>query len=208
MKKIIKLTEKDIHKLVQKIIKEDDSDDYEWVPNLDINRAEKIIKKNWFRSEHEYGVDIDDLFELITDNGILKKSVLDDIGDELYNQFDRAYEEGKEYARDNYCTCDGCCDDFIYYDDHRQEIREARDEAYEEGRSSGFDDGYEEGKDSRDDEVEGLESKIEELEERITDLESELEDSNSEDLEVDELESRIKKLQDILKIKKNINNES
>jgi hypothetical protein len=208
MKKIIKLTEKDIHKLVQKIIKEDDSDDYEWVPNLDINRAEKIIKKNWVRSEREYGVDIDDLFELITDNGILKKSVLDDIGDELYNQFDRAYNEGREYARDNDCTCEYCCEDYIYYEDHRDQIKEARDDAYEEGRSSGFDDGYEEGKDSRDDEVEGLESKIEELEERITDLESELEDSNSEDLEVDELESRIKKLQDILKIKKNINNES
>lgn len=208
MKKIIKLTEKDLEKLVQKIIKEDESDELAWLQDLDISKGEKAYKKSWRLSEREWGVDLDDVYDLITDNGITKLSVLDDIANELYQQFQSAYDGGRDYARDNDCTCDYCCEDYIYYDDHRDKVREARDEAYEEGRNIGFDDGYEEGKDSRDDEVSELEEKIYKLKERITDLESELEDSNSEDLEVDELESRIKKLQDILKIKKNTNNES
>lgn len=181
MKKIIKLTEKDIQKLVTKIIRENVDDEFSWVKDLDVNMGERQYKKKWGNIESDWGVDMDDTFELLVDNGITKLNVLNDIAEELHIQFNKAWDEGREYGADNDTTCDGCCDDYIYYDDHRDQVREARDEAYEEGRNSGFDDGYEEGKDSRDDEVSELEEKIYKLEERITDLESELEDSNSED---------------------------
>ena len=175
MKKIIKLTEKDLQKLVQRIIKENESDGLEWLQDLDISKGEKAYKKSWRHSESEWGVSLDDVYDLITDNGIAKLSILNDIADELYRQFETAYDSGRDYARDNECTCDYCCDDYIYYEDHREKVDEARTEGYDEGRDSGYEDGYQEGKDSRDDEIDELKSKIEELEERIADLESELE---------------------------------
>jgi hypothetical protein len=64
MKKIIKLTENDIQKLVVKIIKEDVDDEFSWVNDLDVSRGEKQFKKSWRRISKEWSVDMDNTFEL------------------------------------------------------------------------------------------------------------------------------------------------
>lgn len=167
MKKIVKLTEKDIQKLVQKIIKEND-EEFSWVKDLDVSRGEAQAKAKWRKIDSRWGVDMDNTFELMVDNGLTNFTILNDIADELNDQFDRAWENGRDYGRDNDCTCDGCCDDdYIWYESHEEIVDEAREEASREG--------YSEGRDSRDDEVSELESEIESLKDKISELESEIE---------------------------------
>lgn len=168
MKKIIKLTEKDLQKLVHKIIRENTDDEFSWVSDLDIGQGEKQVKKKWRKIESNWDVDMDETFELIVNNGITKVDVLNDIAHELNLQFETAWDGGRDYGRDNDCTCDGCCDDdYIWYESHREIVDEAREEAREEG--------YSEGRDSRDDEVSELENEIADLKEKISELESEIE---------------------------------
>ena len=166
MKKIVKLTEKDIQKLVQKIIKEND-EEFSWVKDLDVSRGEAQAKAKWRKIDSSWGVRMDDTFELLVDNGLTNFNILNDIADELNDQFERAWDEGRDYGRDNDCTCEYCCDDYVWYESHQEIVEEERNNAREEG--------YSEGRDSRDDEVSELESEIERLQDKISELESEIE---------------------------------
>jgi hypothetical protein len=193
MKKIIKLTENDIQKLVVKIIKEDVGDEFSWVNDLDVSRGEKQFKKSWRRIESEWSVDMDDTFELLVDNGITKLDVLNDIADELYNQFNVAWDLGRDYGSSNDCSCDGCCDDYIWYEDHREKVGDARQEGYDEGR------------DSRDGEVEDLEEEIADLQEKLNDRDTEVEEMGEE---IADLKEKLSKLLTRRNIPQDENNES
>lgn len=168
MKKIIKLTENDIQKLIVKIIKEDVGDEFSWVNDLDVSRGEKQFKKNWRRIESEWSVDMDDTFELLVDNGITKLDILNDIADELNTQFSVAWDQGRDYGSSNDCSCDGCCDDYVWEEDHIERVNDARQEGYDDGR------------DSRDGEVEDLEEEIADLQEKLNDRDTEVEEMEEE----------------------------
>jgi hypothetical protein len=179
MKKIIKLTEKDIQNLVTKIIRENVDDEFSWVNDLDVSSGEKQFKKNWRRIETEWSVDMDDTFELLVDNGITKLDILNDIADELYEQFNVAWDLGRDYGANNDATCDGCCDDYIWYDDHEERLERAREEALDEGR------------DSRDGEVSDLEDEITDLQEKLSDRDAEVEEMEEEIVDLKEKLSRL-----------------
>jgi len=176
MKKIIKLTEKDIQKLVTKIIRENVDDEFSWVNDLDANMGEKQYKKKWGNIESDWGVDMDDTFELLVNNGITKLNVLNDIAGELYDQFSRAWDGGRN---DCDCDCDGCCDDYIWYDDHLERLDTAREEGRDEGR------------DSRDGEVSDLEDEIADLQEKLNDRDSEVEEMEEEIIDLKEKLNRL-----------------
>jgi hypothetical protein len=175
MKKIIKLTEKDIQKLVTKIIRENVDDEFSWVKDLDANMGERQYKKKWGKIEREWGVDMDDTFELLVDNGITKLNVLNDIAGELYAQFSKAWDEGRDYGANNDVSCDGCCDDYIWYDDHLERLDTARKE----------------GRDSRDGEVSDLEDEIADLQEKLNDRDAEVEEMEEEIVDLKEKLSRL-----------------
>jgi hypothetical protein len=179
MKKIIKLTEKDIQKLVTKIIRENVDDEFSWVKDLDVNMGEKQYKKKWGNIESDWSVDMDDTFELLVNNGITKLNVLNDIAEELHIQFSKAWDEGRDYGANNDTTCDGCCDDYIWYDDHLERLDTARDEGRDEGR------------DSRDGEVSDLEDEIADLQEKLNDRDAEVEEMEEEISDLKEKLSRL-----------------
>jgi hypothetical protein len=179
MKKIIKLTEKDIQKLVTKIIRENVDDEFSWVKDLDIDMGKRQYKKKWGNIESQWGVDMDDTFELLVDNGITKLNVLNDIAGELYYQFNKAWDEGRDYGSSNDCSCDGCCDDYVWEEDHRERVNDAKQEGYDEGR------------DSRDGEVEDLEDEIADLQKKLNDRDAEVEEMEEEIVDLKEKLSRL-----------------
>lgn len=182
MKKIITLKSSDIKSLVTKIIAENEtnqeSDEWSWIVP-DLARGEKIYKQKWRKLERGYrSLDLDDIFDKLMEHGITELSSLDDVVDELEDIISNIYDEGREDGYGN-CDCDGCCDDYIWYEDHREQLRDAKQEARQEGR------------DERDDEVYELESEIEELKEKI----EALEDIESEK---EELEDKVQELEEII----------
>lgn len=169
MKKSIILKPSNINRIINKIISENESegdDDISWV-RPDIKRGEELYKQKWRKIERQYhNVDLDNMFDLLIDSNIVEYDKLNDIADELEDIFSNLYDEGRSDGRDD-CDCDGCCDDFIWYEEHERLVERARDK----GHSDGFDAGSE----SRDDEVYELEERIKELESKISELEDEIE---------------------------------
>jgi len=169
--------------LIRKILKENE-DEFEWARGLDVDAAEKEIKKPFTSMEYDYSFEGNDFYTLLIDSGVKDIDHLKDIGqfvyDELVGVHDRGHEGGYDSGRDS-CDCDGCCDDYVYIDDRDDQVREARDEGYEEGRDAGYDDGEsqgyergkEDGKEESKDEIEELNGRIYELQSRIEDLENE-----------------------------------
>jgi len=139
--------------LIRKILKEE-QDEFEWARGLDVNQAEKEIKKPFVRVEYDFSFDGPELYQMLVDAGIRDIDKLSEIGDFVYSETETVYDNGVDSGRDS-CDCDGCCDDYVYYEEADREKEEAREEGREEGRESA------------QEEIEELKSRIEELESQL-----------------------------------------
>ena len=142
--------------LIRKILKENE-DDFSWA-DVDENKGKEDIYSTWQACESEWGVDLDEIFNLIEDSGIQNVRNLKEVGDLLYTQFDRVYDNGRDYGYDS-CDCDGCCDDYVWYETYDEDVRTAKEE--------GYDDGYDTARSEFQSQIEELQSRIEELESQL-----------------------------------------
>ena len=147
--------------LIRKILKEE-QDEFEWARGFDTSEVEKQIFKPFRDVEYEYNFDGPQIYNLLVDAGIKDIDKLKEIGEEIYDQVRSVYNDGRdsgyESGRDD-CDCDGCCDDYVYYEDVDMEKEEAREEGYENG--------YNTAKSEMESEIEDLKSIIEDLESRL-----------------------------------------
>jgi len=154
--------------LIRKILKENE-DEFEWARGLDVEAAEKEVYRPFKDMAYEWDVDAKVIYDTLIQFGIRKPNELMEIGDALHYEFERVYDKGKDHGYDwglDNCTCDGCCDDYVYIDDHSDEVNRARDEGDEEGYERGFSDG----KGEAEDEIEELRGQIQELQSTIEEL--------------------------------------
>jgi len=143
--------------LIKKILKEE-QDEFEWARGLDVNQAEKEIKRPFVGVEYDYSFDGPELYQMLVDAGVRDINKLKEIGEFLHGEVESVYDRGKEAGYDN-CDCDGCCDDYVYYEDADRDKEEAREEGYQSG--------YDSAKEDSESEIEELKSRIEELESRL-----------------------------------------
>ncbi|MFN7656237.1 MAG: hypothetical protein ACK5OW_00440 [bacterium] len=145
--------------LIRKILKENE-DEFGWVEadEHSIEQGKKIVYEKWRQIEMDFGADLEDVFDELKDFGVYDPKQLLSMAEILYDQFqevhDNGHRDGYDSGMDN-CTCDGCCDDYIWYETHEEEVEEAREE------------GYERGKEESESEIEELKSRIEELESQL-----------------------------------------
>lgn len=146
--------------LIRKILKENE-DEFGWVEADDhsIEQGKKIVYEKWHQIEMDFGIELDDVFDLMIESGVSKMELLSvKIPETLYDLFQSTYDSGHDSGYDSgmdNCTCEGCCDDYIWYETHEEEVEEAREE------------GYERGKEESESEIEELKSRIEELESQL-----------------------------------------
>ena len=146
--------------LIRKILKEaDESDEFEWARGIDVSRAQEASRRPWKRIRDNWDFNAEEIYDILVANNFSNLEAYDELADVINNQAENAYDSGRQSGHED-CDCEGCCDEYVYYEDARREVDEARDQGYE--------DGYETAE--RD-----LESKIDELKERISELESEIE---------------------------------
>lgn len=143
--------------LIRKILKEE-QDEFEWARGFDTKEVEKQIQKKFYASEDNFSFDGPKLYQMLVHSGINNIDKLIDIGDFLYDEVTSVYEKGREAGYEDY-NCDGCCDDYIYYDDHRDAVNDAKE--------AGDEDGYERGREESESEINELKSRIEELESQL-----------------------------------------
>ena len=143
--------------LIRKILKEE-NDEFEWVRGFDTKEVEKQIRKKFNAAEYEYSFEGERLYDMLVEAGIKDIDKLQEIGELIYDETSSLYERGVDSGRDS-CDCDGCCDDYVYYEDHRNDVREAKEEGEEEG--------YERGRADSESEIEDLKARIEELESQL-----------------------------------------
>jgi len=155
--------------LIRKILKEE-QDEFEWVKGLDMSAAEVEIKRPWKNADYDYSIDMLDIFDYLVKTGYTDIDHLKSLGEDLYRKIQQSNEYGYDSGRDS-CDCDGCCDDYVYYEDHRSEVSNAKDEGYEQGK----DEGYEQGREESKDEIEELKGQISELQDTIEELRSRVE---------------------------------
>lgn len=143
--------------IIRKILKEN-QDEFEWARGFDTSDAEKEIKQPFTDIESDYNFDAIHIYDLLVDAGIKDIDKLREIGEEIHDQVERVYDDGRdsgyESGRDD-CTCDGCCDDYVYYEEADREKEEAEEE------------GYNRGKEEAADEIQELKDRIEELESQL-----------------------------------------
>jgi hypothetical protein len=157
--------------LIRKILKEN-QDDFGWVEADDntIEQGRSLVYQNWKNIEEEFNVNLEGIFGFFTENGISDVEKLSDIASELYDQFESAYDYGKdigyEHGIDN-CDCEGCCDDYVWYETYDEDVRAAKEEGYDDGYNRGLDDGEEKCREELSTEIEELKSRIEELENQL-----------------------------------------
>lgn len=142
--------------LIRKILKEE-SDDLEWVTGLDVDAAHQETFKPFKNLDSEFGIDGQEIFDMLVESGIHTPSHLIEIAKHLNDQFQQVNDQGYDSGRDN-CDCDGCCDDYYYED----QVNEMTSDARQEGREE------------RDDEINDLQVRIDELEGELEDLRSRL----------------------------------
>ncbi len=147
--------------LIRKILKEE-NDEFEWVRGFDTKDVEKQIQKKFYSAEYDYNFEGLELYQMLVDAGIKDIDKLQEIGSFIYDEVNSLYERGVENGQES-CDCDGCCDDYVWYEDHRDAVREAKEEGDEEGYGRGLDDARSES----ESEIEGLKSRIEELESQL-----------------------------------------
>jgi hypothetical protein len=146
--------------IIRKILKEE-QDEFEWVRGFDTSEAEKTVKKPFAKIESDYNFDAFNIYDMMVDAGIKDVDKLMEIGEEMYDQVERVYDDGRDSGYDSGrddCTCEGCCDDYVYYEDADREKEEAEEEGYNRGREEAADE-------------------IQELKDRIEKLESQLNES-------------------------------
>ena len=143
--------------LIRKILKEE-NDEFEWVRGFDTKEVEKQIRKKFNAAEYEYSFEGERLYDMLVEAGIKDIDKLQEIGELIYDEASSLYERGVERGQES-CDCDGCCDDYVYYEDHRNDVREAKEEGEEEG--------YERGRADSESEIEDLKARIEELESQL-----------------------------------------
>lgn len=155
--------------IIKKILKENE-DEFEWAHDSSADDLENDIKYH-FKEIEEYGFEGEDLYNMIIDAGALSLMKIKSIGEFVHEQIeavhDRSYQRGRDDGYDD-CSCDGCCDDYVWYETHDREVEEAKEEGIEEGRAES---------DSKIGdllvEIEDLQIEIAELKERIEELENE-----------------------------------
>ena len=143
--------------LIRKILKEE-NDEFEWARGFDTSEVEKQIRKPFRDVEHEYGFDGPRLYDMIVEAGVRDIDKLQEIGGFIYDETSSVHERGRDAGYDD-CNCEGCCDDYIYYDDHREAVNDAKEEGDEEG--------YERGREESESEIQELKDRIEELENQL-----------------------------------------
>jgi len=149
--------------LIRKILKEEENG-FEWVRDVEQNsNIEQEIKEGWVEVDSDYDTDMVVIFNMLIKHGFHEPEILKEMGHTIYDEIRDVYDRGVDSGAEN-CTCDGCCEDYVWYDDAEQEKREAREEGIEEGRED------------RQEEIDALRTKISELKEKISDLESRIEE--------------------------------
>lgn len=135
-------------KIIRKILKESEGD-FEWV-ELDVDAVEKEVKEPFKSIEYDFRADMGYIYDSLIAYGVRDPNNLKELGEMMYREFQRAYDHGYDSGLYS-CTCDGCCDDYVYYEDHNSAVKEAREEGYNEGfvygHNEGFDEGHDEGYD-------------------------------------------------------------
>ena len=112
--------------LIKKILKEE-QDEFEWARGLDVSMAEKEIKQFFVAVEYDHGFEGPELYHMLVDANIRDINKLQEIGKFLYDEVESVYDRGKEAGYEN-CDCDGCCDDYVWYQDADRDKEEAREE--------------------------------------------------------------------------------
>jgi len=140
-----------MREIIKKILKEAEDDSLDWTKDLDVDAAEQEVKKDFIRVNRDYDFGGEMLYQKLVDAGVHDLEKLKDIGGFIYQQADITYT----YAQDNYdYGCDGCCDDYVYIDDHAEDVSNAR----------------EEGREERQEEIDDLKNQIDELNSTIEEL--------------------------------------
>ena len=143
--------------LIRKILKEE-NDEFEWARGFDTKDVEKQIQKKFIDAEHEYRFDGPRVYDMLVEAGVRDIDKLQEIGELIYDETSSVYERGRDAGYEAY-SCEGCCDDYIYYEDHRDAVSDAKDEGDEEG--------YERGREESESEINELKARIEELESQL-----------------------------------------
>jgi len=143
--------------IIRKILKEE-NDEFEWARGFDTKEVEKQIRKKFNAAEYEYSFEGEALYDMLVQAGVRDIDKLQEIGELIYDEVSSLWGRGLESGLED-CGCDGCCDDFVYYSDHRDAVREAKEE--------GEEDGYERGRADSESEIENLKARIEELESKL-----------------------------------------
>ena len=152
--------------LIRKILKESE-EDFGWVEGLDVGVAEKEIFKPFKDMEYEFSADAKQIYGTLIEFGVRQPSELKEFGELLYDEFQTVFDSGYDNGRDS-CDCDGCCDNYVWYEDHTDAVNTARDEGYDNGYSSG-----------KEDAESNYESEIDELRGQIQELQSTIEELRS-----------------------------
>lgn len=143
--------------LIRKILKEE-NDEFEWARGFDTNEVEKQIRKKFDRAEYDYSFEGNQLYDMLVAAGIRDIDKLQEIGELIYDETSSLWERGRESGLED-CGCEGCCDDYVWWEDHRNDVREAKEEGDEQG--------YERGREESESEIEELKARIEELESQL-----------------------------------------
>lgn len=145
--------------IIRKILKEAE-DEFEWTHGLDVNAAEKEVKFDFLNLDRQFSFEGDELYSMLIGAGITDIRKLKEIGRHVHTEVESVWERGKDYGFDNAeSTCEGCCDDYVYYEEHNRDVENAKDEGYQSG--------FESAKSESESEIEELKSRIQELESRL-----------------------------------------
>lgn len=143
--------------LIRKILKEE-NDEFEWARGFDTKEVEKQIRKKFDRAEYDFSFEGNQLYDMLVQAGVRDIDKLQEIGDLIYDEVESLWDRGRESGLED-CGCDGCCDDYVWWEDHRNDVREAKEEGDEQG--------YERGREESESEIEELKARIEELESQL-----------------------------------------
>ena len=143
--------------LIRKILKEE-NDEFEWARGFDTKEVEKQIRKKFDRAEYDFSFEGNQLYDMLVAAGIRDIDKLQEIGELIYDEVYSLWDRGRESGLED-CGCDGCCDDYVWWEDHRNDVREAKEEGDEQG--------YERGREESESEIEELKARIEELESQL-----------------------------------------
>lgn len=142
-----------IHKILLKEV-----DEFDWTKELDVNKAEAEIKAGWLMADRNGARHALTIYDLLIDAKFHNLEVLAEIGQYFDTDINDAYESGRESGFED-CSCDGCCEEMIYYEDCDDREERARDAGKDEGR----------------DEMQAeMQSRIDDLEAEVEDLKAQL----------------------------------